>query len=242
MPDSSIFCPGHSGDMLGGSHIPKALYNSTRPVDKSLIVDAIIRDHFSYQNDLDKDVVTSIKEELMKQLPYKAKFSVPESVHAFETWDIQNRQSKYIVNSCRIYEEYGYQWYLPLWDLNLVQTCYEMPISFRYGSNLYEECLFKYLFIPYAVDQKRYTPITSSFPIRILRTLLTQRMYETLRWSSKSFFRSQSDYNCMQSMMDYIVPNLPDSVSSHNRNEHHVVARWVISQIDASLSSGHTAE
>ena len=34
---------------------------------------------------------------------------------AFEVWDWQERQAKWIVNSVRNYEFYGYEWRMPLW-------------------------------------------------------------------------------------------------------------------------------
>ena len=46
----------------------------------------------------------------------------PDQSSAFESWDISERQPKFIVNSLRVYEYFGYEWWIPFWDKKFMVT------------------------------------------------------------------------------------------------------------------------
>ena len=54
------------------------------------------------------------------------------------------RQAKFIVNSVRVYEFFGYAWRIPLWDRELIDFFLKVPLKYRmrYDDN--------YLYIQYA--------------------------------------------------------------------------------------------
>jgi len=58
-----------------------------------------------------------------------------------ECWDWQERQAKFIVNSIRVYEFFGYKWRLPLWDKELIEYWARIPLEKRINRYLY----FKYV-------------------------------------------------------------------------------------------------
>ena len=43
-----------------------------------------------------------------------------QAADTFECWDCQERQAKFIVNSVRAYEFFGFEWRLPLFDAELM--------------------------------------------------------------------------------------------------------------------------
>lgn len=55
----------------------------------------------------------------------------------YEAWEIQERQAKYIVNSVRAYEFFNYDWWLPLWDKDLMDFWQELPFALRKGREWY---------------------------------------------------------------------------------------------------------
>jgi asparagine synthase (glutamine-hydrolysing) len=56
---------------------------------------------------------------------------------AMEKWDWQERQAKFICNSVRVYEFYGYDWWLPLWDTEFMKFWEHVPLELRKGTALY---------------------------------------------------------------------------------------------------------
>lgn len=71
----------------------------------------------------------------------------PEDMaNAFECWEWQERQAKFIVNSCRVYEFWGYDWRIPLWDSEMMDFWSRVPIELRIGKRLYDVFLRSTLF------------------------------------------------------------------------------------------------
>lgn len=69
------------------------------------------------------------------------------SAYAVEAWGIQERQAKFITNAVRVYEYWGYDWWLPLWDRAFVDFWMKVPSRHRvlrrfsrdFITRLYEE-------------------------------------------------------------------------------------------------------
>lgn len=62
---------------------------------------------------------------------YRAFASVPSRVNIVEAFDVLNRQSKYINNSMRAYEFFGYGWDLPMCDVEMWQVWNQEGAVFR---------------------------------------------------------------------------------------------------------------
>src|SRR5690606_5966945 len=76
----------------------------------------------------------------------------------FENWNLKERQAKFIVNSCRMYEYFGYEYYLPLWDKELVSFFENVSFEQRLSQKLYIETLFKYYFNSMNVSIRKVIP------------------------------------------------------------------------------------
>jgi asparagine synthase (glutamine-hydrolysing) len=109
--DNSVFVPGHSADFLAGSHIPGRLLRLTKPgLDD--VCEAVFSQHYcltTSSNELQLERIRQRVEHLDMQTPAQA-------VAAFEYWDWMERQAKFICNSVRVYEFWGYEWALPFWE------------------------------------------------------------------------------------------------------------------------------
>src|SRR5690606_13164563 len=55
----------------------------------------------------------------------------PSLASAYELWDWQERQAKYIANSVRVYEFYKCDWWLPLWDMEFTEFWRDVPLTLR---------------------------------------------------------------------------------------------------------------
>ena len=145
IPKGSVFVPGHSGDFIGGSHIPLDLLSSYKS-SKSKISSNIISNHFNLFNENGYEKVTKKSYEEFVNLCHRqisnsiSKFVITESssnASIYELWDWKERQSKFIVNSVKVYELFGFDWYLPLWDLEIMDVGLSVPLNLRYRTKLY---------------------------------------------------------------------------------------------------------
>src|SRR3546814_6284198 len=59
----------------------------------------------------------------------------PESFADFFDW--QERQTKFIVNSVRCYDFFGYQWRIPLWDDELFDYWRDIGYDYRYERSMF---------------------------------------------------------------------------------------------------------
>ena len=53
-----------------------------------------------------------------------------ELADAFEAWEWQERQAKFIVNSVRVYDFWGHDWWMPLWDAGFMRFWQGVPLEF----------------------------------------------------------------------------------------------------------------
>ncbi|WP_165835553.1 asparagine synthase C-terminal domain-containing protein [Ruminiclostridium sufflavum] len=139
IPKDCVFIPGHSGDMLAGSHITKDFIESNY-IDQSKLADLIIKKHYPYI-DKTKLPVNTIKNDILKNLIKKEKYSSEEATNEYEFFDIIERQAKFICNSVRVYEFFGYEWRMPLWDNRLINFWSGLPIDMRYQRKFYFEAI-----------------------------------------------------------------------------------------------------
>lgn len=79
------------------------------------------------------------------------------SWNAYQEWLVKNRLSKFIVNSVRIYETFGLDFYLPFWDTNWIHFWYSLPITLRMHQRFYHNHLFDGIFRKYDIRFKKPT-------------------------------------------------------------------------------------
>ena len=66
--------------------------------------------------------------------------------NAIEFFDFNERQAKFIVNSVRAYEFFGYEWRIPLWDTELIDFFLKVPLKYRISQDLYKKYARDWLF------------------------------------------------------------------------------------------------
>ena len=134
---SGLVVPGISGDFLGGSHISKDLmnwkYNSSHTLNTYYIGrNRLSFDKISFPNSIFNDGVIDKESAILY----------------YENLDYKERQSKYIVNSVRIYEFYGLSWSLPFFYKEATSYWRKLPSNFRYNTQLYRKILFNLDYFP----------------------------------------------------------------------------------------------
>ncbi|MGF3495975.1 MAG: asparagine synthase-related protein, partial [Methanothrix sp.] len=61
----------------------------------------------------------------------------------YESWEWQERQAKFIINSVRIYEFWGYSWWLPFWDNEFMDFWSKVPIDMKINQKIYKKYVKK---------------------------------------------------------------------------------------------------
>lgn len=177
IPKDSLFVPGHSGDFISGRTIPtelvKTLRNDENPLNR--LVSIIWRRYYSL-NELDCSNEKSIRKALRNKITCICKSKIESGAYInapsiLENWVWQERQAKFIVNSVRVYEFWGYNWWLPLWDYEYMQFWCGVPLELKIGQTMYKEF----------VNQLTKEMVGCIVPRDDLHPSLKQRVINTLR-------------------------------------------------------------
>lgn len=133
--DNCVFAPGHC---CVTAMIPDEVFDEAS-FTKRMFQDRLLSAHFNLAplvklKTLDAD---SIYSHLLKFSPRSEEFDSNEYAKHFMWFGWQERQAKFICNSVRVYEFFGYDWWLPLWDMEFVSFWQAVPLEVRKGREWY---------------------------------------------------------------------------------------------------------
>jgi asparagine synthase (glutamine-hydrolysing) len=137
IPDNSLFIPGHSGDVLAGGHLWKDINEKTNPARLA----KLIYEKNYILNKPSGAAKRFLIDEISRDLPGSA---FPFAL--FQNWELKERHAKFIVNSANIYNFFGYEYIMPLWDLDLLNFFTVLPYRHRIFKNFYNDILKKHVF------------------------------------------------------------------------------------------------
>lgn len=145
IPEDSFIVNGQTGDFVTGGHIQQAFMAPETGFDD--VFEWIMNKHFGLwthlgpqanQETLRKRIVDTMGEHFNHlDTPWKL-------ASAYESWEWQERQSKYVVNGQRLYEYFGYSWALPLWRPAFMNLWAEVPMRDRFAQGLFSRYLYRY--------------------------------------------------------------------------------------------------
>lgn len=138
VPPDAVFVPGHSGDMLAGSHIPREYGRPQAYTLQKFLADNLAAHYLLWAWD-DPPLRALYAERSLTSAGCPDVHDAESCADAIEYFDFKERQAKYIINSVRVYEYFGYGWRLPLWDRELMTFFQRVPLSLRLGQALYKE-------------------------------------------------------------------------------------------------------
>lgn len=197
-PDA-IVIPGHSGDLLGGSHL--------LGLSKKISISNLIFQRYYTLNTLKRRFKDIILKRLYKQV---GSVSISENLNdfydIFNNWGINVRQVNFIINSVRVYEFFGLDWRVPLWDDEFASYWISIPWLEKLNSELYNSFLFESYFEPYQVTFKKTA--TSSSSVKLLR-MMYHNLPDKIKFRMKNMknrFSKQSgssDINSFGSVVNY---------------------------------------
>lgn len=217
----AIFVPGHSGDLLAGSHLT-AVYNKikTSRFKKGSTVSNKIYQHwyrnifFSDKKNSNEELSTKNIEIFLDGFP-----SIKNELLQTDIWDISNRQSKFIVNSIRVYDFYNYEFRLPLWDIDYTKFWLSANIDQRINCKFYNSTLEKRLFNEFNIVYKKNKRSIKKLLVRVSRMLFHEKIISFLRYKQQ---QSYVDFNNYQTIIEYIK----DKVGIQNTTGYLSIDDW----------------
>jgi asparagine synthase (glutamine-hydrolysing) len=143
-----IVVNGQSGDFITGNHIPLELHEpgaeSSTAARADRVITAVLAKHFKQWDSLRSRenmmrLATRIGQEIdaVGGLPRDA-----SGDHGlYEYCEFQDRQAKYVIAGQRVYEHFGLDWRLPLWDQDALDFWGRAPFAAKVGQSLYRRVL-----------------------------------------------------------------------------------------------------
>ncbi len=134
VPDNSIFVPGHCIEMGFRTTRYPEVYSKFATFEDAL--NAIISLHYYLNGGLsDKKDMAKYKIRIKSRMGDFSQYISPASL--FDAFEQQERQVKYINNSVRVYEFWGFDWWTPLWEREYQDFWASVPMFAKRASKLY---------------------------------------------------------------------------------------------------------
>lgn len=141
LKSNDVIVPGHSFDAICGSFIQPHYLDKGRDVAKSTLLNDIINKHYSEwdwryvkNSEVEKNqIVNLIENSFSASIPER--LTPWEAVAIYDNFNFRERQGKYICNAVRIYEYFGFDWYMPLWDNELLDYWRTIPLEMKINRN-----------------------------------------------------------------------------------------------------------
>lgn len=163
IPEDAIFIPGHTGDFLAGTNFIK---HGLKPGPESIekLAGRIWRTKYAFCP-LPRRSRACINNRIRRTLAEKRIMDGAFSYSIHEDWDMKEKFAKFIVNSARVYEWFGYEYRLPFWDDELVRFFRQVPYDLKKNRKLYDTVLKDSYFSRYGLN----------FPVEIRPSARVQR-------------------------------------------------------------------
>lgn len=155
LPEDSVFMPGHTGDFLQSGHLGAA-FGFKESFSRQELIDQIIAQHYRLWAFPSPAEYQSFSERIQRVIQAPEGMDAARAASLYEYWNSQERQAKFILNSLRVYEYYGYTWQLFHWDQRLMDFWAKVPLKLRLGRKLWQLYASEYLPIPLPVYKVPY--------------------------------------------------------------------------------------
>jgi asparagine synthase (glutamine-hydrolysing) len=134
VPDDSVLVPGHMPTPNDASHRLPVEWIKEETISADELVTKITESYCTLQDW--SRLRTLIQPELCKKindvLQPPSALTPEEAISYFDRWWWESSWAKFIVNSVRVYDFWGYSWWLPLWDYELVKFWRTLPFDLRF--------------------------------------------------------------------------------------------------------------
>jgi len=239
LPEDAIFVPGFCGDLLGGSYVPWEIIScQERLLFKEGVEDYVFSRYFNLDNKIPIEFIKKIRERISEELQKLGSNNIKNVLDfdsVAEAFFTNHKVSKFVVNALRPYEHFGYEWRMPLWDKELYEFYYKVPLQYRIiGNKIYNDYLNKKLFSQLGIDyRKRSEPITLLRKKFIGYSYISDKIWELLRniyWKLNPNKKGQIDFNAFTILYEICKEELNGITHSYSspNNINSIFSLWFI--------------
>ena len=229
IPDNSVFMPGHSGDVLAGGHLWQDINENTNSkrlarliYEKNYVLN---KPPGNFRKDLIDDIYKSLS---------RSKFPFAE----FQNWELKERHAKFIVNSAGIYNFFGYEYIMPLWDLDFLDFFTALPYKHRKFKNFYNDVLKEHVFQPYDLNfDFDKLPSKSFIRIQLCKNKIKKYIPEIIK---KPLYH-HPDRFCYKEITSYMINDLlkrKHKVNTKVQYGNAYIVQWYLYNVMENLNSG----
>lgn len=155
----AVVFPGYVGDMIAGAWTPTPAmfrnYSSRQPrhvaaMDGPVDVPAVCRWLLSSKYDLwpaRREEIGAIERRMRSYFGAVAFTEAHNPATAFDLFEFENRQARYLANAVRSLEFHGFAWWLPLCDHRLMDFFLTVPTELRKTKRLYAWWMRSHVFV-----------------------------------------------------------------------------------------------
>ena len=151
---NSVIINGMTGDYISGSHIlhvfsPYVAHNRNMSRDNNanlfdMAMMEYVQKHYNLwdtlsNNNNNNKIIDNILIFLEDRVPGFNNFDNMYAI--FEFLEFYGRQSKFVLKGQEVYDYYGYDWRLPLWDSVFIDFWQSVPLDYKYSQKLYKDVL-----------------------------------------------------------------------------------------------------
>lgn len=138
VPEDAIFAPGHCIEIGQRTAEYPKVYSKSATFEDAL--DGIISLHYCLNGPMNsKENIVRYKARIKSRMGGFSQYISPASL--FDAFEQQERQVKYINNSVRVYEFWGFDWWTPLWEREYQDFWSNVPIVAKQDRKLYVACI-----------------------------------------------------------------------------------------------------
>lgn len=205
---NDVFVPGHALEVLAGNHLDVLM----QKCDNIESVINIVKRHFALFGYFTgkRDNIVNITLNILNN--YKLDFS-----EMAERFDWQERQTKFIANSVKSYEFFGFDWRIPEWDNELFEYWHKIGFNSRLNRKMYKELFKKTLLvdilkpIPFSNDLLATSRKSIKSVIRDYVPLSIKKTVRNLGYNKKT-----DKYLNLEAQL--LIPDLKENLLSYTRS------------------------
>jgi len=199
IPDNSVFLPGHSGDLLGGSQFIKNFKTNIQPNE---IASQILKTKYIYYP-------IPNKQKSVFKARVNSSLAIDEDSLGYsimEDWDIKEKIAKFIFNASQVYTYFGYNARFFFWDRDLVEFFRTLPPEHKEYKILYDRCVKTNYFEKFNLNFEDEIVVSP-------KALNFQKIKELLKpWlpaRAKQYFMRRNDWCCYKEMSTPMSKEIP---------------------------------
>lgn len=166
-----VIVPGHSFDAVAGSFVLPYYAEHSHASIAQLLKDMIWKHYSEGATAFTIAQREAIEQSIREQLPagISENMSSYEANRIYDLFNFRERQAKYTCNAVRMYEYYGFDWCMPLWDYDLIEYWGKIPLSHKFNRALFVQ-----------FTEYKYGELMRAAPVQNLKTKKNARLHENL--------------------------------------------------------------